>query len=202
MRLDIWKEKREQAQVLECGLKVYKVVSPTNKLVLVIFKPKALRPFINYWLETEDQREKYLQLAIKNHLEHANRVKERRENSKISVNSDQLKKGDIFETSWGYDQTNYDFIAVLGISPSGKRVLCQRTSSLHMGTSSQCNVQEPIFQPFGEKFYLIPYGDNGHIGLKGSYPFLHTGEGSKRMGYFSKVRQGEQFHETDSIFGH
>ena len=115
-----------------------------------------------------------------------------------------MKKGDIYVTSWGYDQTNYDYIVVLEVSPTGKTAKCQRTASLNMGTSGQCNVQEPIFCPFGETFRMKVYYSNfqGEEGLRGSYPFLHTGEGSKRFDTFSKAKIGQQFHETDAMFGH
>ena len=33
-----------------------------------------------------------------------------------------IKVGDIFYTSWGYDQTNVDFYEVVGLTPSGKSV--------------------------------------------------------------------------------
>ena len=33
-----------------------------------------------------------------------------------------VKKGDIFYASWGYDQTNIDFVKVVEVSPSGKSV--------------------------------------------------------------------------------
>jgi len=33
-----------------------------------------------------------------------------------------IKKGDIFGTSWGYDQTQYNFVIVTEVSPTGKTV--------------------------------------------------------------------------------
>jgi hypothetical protein len=116
---------------------------------------------------------------------------------------EELKKGDLFVTSWGYDQTNYDYIVVLEVSKTGKTVKCQRTHSLNMGTDGQCNVQEPIFCGFGDIFRMyIRTGYKGDLQLRGEYPFCHTGTGSKRMDSFSRVAQGQQFHETDSMFGH
>lgn len=38
---------------------------------------------------------------------------------------EQVKVGDYFYTSWGYDQTQVDFYEVVGFSPSGKSIrLC------------------------------------------------------------------------------
>ena len=116
-----------------------------------------------------------------------------------------LKKGDLFYTSWGYDQTNYDYIVVLEVSKTGKTAKCQRTAHLNMGHESQCDVQEPIFCPFGEIFTMQVRRYDwspDELRLKGSYPFLHTGIGDKRLDSFSRAKIGQQFHQTDAYSGH
>lgn len=117
--------------------------------------------------------------------------------------SNQLKKGDIFYTSWGYDQTNYDYIVVLEVSKTGKTCKCQRTSSIHMGETAQTNVQEPVFCPFGDVFTMrVGSSYKGSLSLRGSYPFCHDGKGSKRLDGFSRHIEGKQYHETDAYSGH
>ena len=37
-----------------------------------------------------------------------------------------IKAGDIFYSSWGYDQTNVDYYQVIGVTPSGKSVRIRR----------------------------------------------------------------------------
>lgn len=37
-----------------------------------------------------------------------------------------VEVGDVFESSWGYDQTNVDFYEVTGFTPSGKSVRLRR----------------------------------------------------------------------------
>jgi len=37
-----------------------------------------------------------------------------------------VKVGDVFYTSWGYDQTNVDFYVVLSVTPSGKTAKLQK----------------------------------------------------------------------------
>ena len=115
-----------------------------------------------------------------------------------------LKKGDLFYTSWGYDQTNYDYLVVLEVSKTGKTAKCQMTHALAMGTDGQCNVQEPIFCPYGDKFTMrIQEGYRGDLTLKGSYPFCANGSmDNKRLDRFSRAKEGQQFHETNSMFGH
>jgi len=73
-----------------------------------------------------------------------------------------------------------------------------------MGHESQCNVQEPIFCPFGDIFTMqIRTGFDGSLRLKGSYPFCSDGKmDNKRLDSFSRAREGQQFHETDAYSGH
>jgi|3_EtaG_2_1085321.scaffolds.fasta_scaffold07471_8 hypothetical protein len=127
------------------------------------------------------------------------------ENEKMQVTDvkSKIKVGQLLYTSWGYDQTNYDYIMVVKLSPSGKTAICKRASHSDEGFSGQCNIQKPIAQPFGEEFRLkVVMNYDKDYGLRGSYPFLHTGEGSKRMGGFSKIEENKVFYETDSRFGH
>ena len=114
-----------------------------------------------------------------------------------------IKKGDIFVTSWGYDQTNYDYIIVIDVSPTGKTAVCRMTGYKDRGASSQCNIQEPTASPYGDIFRMrIQQDYHGNECLKGSYPFCASGTGSTRLDRFSKVTQGQQFAETDAMFGH
>ena len=114
------------------------------------------------------------------------------------VESDAVKAGDLYYTSWGYDQTNYDYIAVVSVSKTGKTAKCRRTYSKHLGSSGICNMQKPVLDVFGDEFTMKIRGDS----LRGSYPFLHTGTGSKRRDSFHKVCDDDVFHETDAMSGH
>lgn len=121
-----------------------------------------------------------------------------------------LKVGDLFETSWGYDQTNYDYLAVVGISPSGKTAICQMTSCETINDneqSPQAYKQKPIYKPYGKTFKMrIRKGDlnSEHSFLKettlrGSYYFCND---SKRLDTFSLVLPDDVFFETNTQFGH
>lgn len=122
-----------------------------------------------------------------------------------------VRAGDVFVTSWGYDQTNYDYIVVRSVSPTGKTVICQRARSQHMGYSCQANIQRPTQEGFGEEFRMqVRVYGNGHctpertpeVHLVGSYPFCCTGTGSKRLGYFQQWDGQQTYEETDPMFGH
>lgn len=125
-----------------------------------------------------------------------------RELSGLDFSQSLVKVGDLFSTSWGYDQTNYDYIIVTAVSPTGKTVKARRTGYSDEGYSGQSYIQKPVAKAFGETFQLKVSIYNGKVNLVGSYPFGHTGEGYKRMGSFHKVKEGETFYETDSQFGH
>ncbi len=115
------------------------------------------------------------------------------------------KVGEIYYTSWGYDQTNYEYITVIEVSATGKTVKCQRTSYKDKGASGCSVIQEPIYEPFGDIFRLCvrkyDYSGDG-FNLVGSYPFCESGTGSKRSGYFSKASKGAEFAETAPGWGH
>lgn len=122
-----------------------------------------------------------------------------------------VKKGDLFETSWGYDQTNYDFIVVVSISKTGKTAICQLAEYETVGNTMQQNIQKPISKGFGYKFRMkVCENGDGSATLRGSYPFCfgqvkRLSDGEKpnlRLGGFSKVKEGQIFYETDSMFGH
>ena len=114
-----------------------------------------------------------------------------------------LKVGDIFETSWGYDQTNYDYIAVVGISKSGKTAICQMTICETINDneqSPQAYKQKPIFEPFGKTFKMRIYKEAGkETRLRGSYFYCQD---SKRLDSFRLVLPDDVFFETNTIFGH
>ena len=114
-----------------------------------------------------------------------------------------IEKDDIFYTSWGYDQTNYEYIMVLELSKTGKTAICQRCTHEQVGNTRQANIQKPVPIPFGDTFrmHVRKYKD-GSI-LRGSYPFCADGKmSSTRLGTFWKWDGETTFYETDSRFGH
>jgi len=176
---------------------------------LVLWRGSEARPRVNCYYYSQKQRDENVEYYKKLADQHEQYDLERKQPKPELVHN--LKKGDLFYTSWGYDQTNYDYIVILEIK--GKHAICQRTSALHMGTSGTSNVQEPIFCPFGDTFKMKIQGSNysgsNSISLRGSYPFLHTGiinnsYGGKnvRLDTFFQVSKGQQFHETMIEFGH
>ena len=188
------------------NLRIYRGTTIGGKPFVTIYRGRAEKPYTNYSFGTEDRRENYIQEQKNWEKEQFERKQKFKEGKKKAIENikDYIKVGDIFYTSWGYDQTNMDYIIVTEVSPSGKSVICRRTDFEVADRQMTYDMQKPTAEPFGEEFrMLVDVGYDGNsVSLKGSYPYLHTGEGSKRRGYFSKWDGEQTFYETNPMFGH
>lgn len=106
----------------------------------------------------------------------------------------QIKSGNYFYTSWGYDQTNIDYLVIIEVSKSGKSATCKMVSPINVGSQGIEDVLMPG-TPYGEPFRM--QFKNGC--LRGSYPFCL---GSKRLDSFYPTTLGETKNQTMSQFGH
>ncbi len=107
-RVKFYKEEFEATVKEKEGLTI--VEYETDKPVLVIFKGSKTRPVVNYRFHTREQRDEYLEKEIAN-AKDLNEYKKKNTTFKHS-----LQVGDIFYSSWGYDQTNIDFFEVVRLS--------------------------------------------------------------------------------------
>jgi hypothetical protein len=186
-----------------------------KKYKIYVYK-KTTRFGTGYWVQVLDQQKtvilkrqaninflnKYENITKEDVVEQAKEFIDKYE-TEMPETQKSINVGDIFYTSWGYDQTNYDYIIVLEVSPTGKTVKCQRASHQDMGYSGQSYIQKPVAHGFGDKFQLkVDRKYDGKVSLVGSYPYLGTGIGSKRYGSFSKWDGQSTFWETDTQFGH
>jgi hypothetical protein len=121
---------------------------------------------------------------------------------------EKVEVGQIYETSWGYDQTNYDFIIVVGISPSGKTAMCKLTKAEIMPEigGQQSDALKPFAEGVGIPFRMqIRKNGNGTY-LVGSYPFCFNQADnpnrSMRRGDFDIVENGKLYFQTALGFGH
>jgi hypothetical protein len=105
-----------------------------------------------------------------------------------------ISPGDRFYTSWGYDQTNIDYLLVTSISPTGKTAKCRMVSPINIGASGVCDALTPG-QAYGETFIMQIRGNT----LRGSYPYCR---GDKRLATFYKTQLGDTHYQTNPLFGH
>ena len=121
MKYDLWASQREKAEVVETGDKVLKYETTVGRPCLLMWNPKATKPFANYMFKTPELRDEYVATAIAASKAHA-KFKAERKADRLGKpeDMDKVKVGDIFCNSWGYDQTNVDYYQV--ISKSGRSV--------------------------------------------------------------------------------
>ena len=106
-----------------------------------------------------------------------------------------VKQGEYFYTSWGYDQTNIDYLVVVSVSPSGKTAACKMVSPIHLGSEGHEDVLTPGVA-FGEPFAMrVKPGGT----LRGSYPYC---QGGKRLATFWPTELGGVHRQTMPEFGH
>ena len=112
MKWDIFHREREQAEILPCGLKVYREDRggvPYAKL----WRPKAQKPFANYRFRNAEQRERYIQEQTESYIQQQKDKEQRKVERRGTEEQLSLVEVDaIFHFSWGYEQTNCDFYQV------------------------------------------------------------------------------------------
>lgn len=120
-RFDVWQTDRERAEVhATTGLKILRGdhtrVSGRPGATATIWRPKATRPFVNALFKDEAEREAFIAVEIENALDGKRRVAKRRALRAGRLEGVELQAvnvGDIFDYSWGYDQTNVEFLQVV-----------------------------------------------------------------------------------------
>ena len=116
----------------------------------------------------------------------------------------QIKAGDYFYESWGYDQTNIDYLRVESVSPSGKSAMCKMARQIvieaHL-TSDSISPGETYGAPFRMMVRFAEWREDRDLYLKGSYPFVEN-YGSRRMGSFHSCAKETTHYQTNSQSGH
>jgi hypothetical protein len=64
------------------------------------------------------------------------------------MNKHTIVVGDLFVSSWGYDQTNIDFYQVVGVNPSGKTIKIQKISSKVIEDGVMAGKATPVMNTF------------------------------------------------------
>ena len=84
------------------------------------FAGKALNPTHYYGFKSEEKREEYIEKFFKDLAERAEAKAERKAAAKAIKEkaANEMKVGDIYYSSWGYDQTNVDFYKILEVKKS------------------------------------------------------------------------------------
>lgn len=107
--------------------------------------------------------------------------------------------GDTFETSWGYDQTNYEFVVVTRVSSSGKVCWVKESASRieENRSSPQSDALVPTGAPLNEKEYRMKVIQDS----RGKDELIGQAYCHRTMGWL-KVEPTEVFQQTALGFGH
>lgn len=166
----------------------------------VAFRGNAQKPTWRYWFHSLESRDRSIKTFFDGIKAQEKFKQERKEKNKKGAEefAKSLAPGQYFRHSWGYDQTNIDFLVIVEVSPTRKTVLCRMADSTNVGTSGTSYAVMPGCAK-GNTFRMKV--TDGH--LVGSYPYCGDSHGySYRKGYFHKINIGDVSYETMPQFGH
>jgi hypothetical protein len=86
-----------------------------------------------------------------------------------------IKPGMFFYESWGYDQTNIDFLEVMEVSPTKKTVLCRMVGKNRVSSGLTSDNVSPDNSYRGPTLFRLRVGFySDGVTLRGSYPFCEN----------------------------
>lgn len=182
--------KQEQGKAV-----VYLYDNRTGRPAAVAFYGKAQKPAWHYWYNTPEQRQAKIDSWFKGMQDHEDFKQERKDKQREEISQHDIKPGQYFSTSWGYDQTNYDFLVVSRVTAA--TAYCRMADQINVGESGQSDVIMPG-TPNGPLFRMRIVGKSD---LSGSYPYCLP-HGGTRSGHFSRINLGEVRYQTNPVFGH
>lgn len=175
---------------------VYIYNTSSEQPAAVAFKGNAQKPAWRYWFRSSEHRDKYIKGFFDN-LAATQKFKEKRQREQKQGAEEfakSLEKGQYFRHSWGYDQTNIDFLVIVEVSPTRKSVLCRMVNHKHVGVAGTEEAIKPG-EPTGDTFRL-KVADGC---LRGSYPYCGD---SFHRGWFFRIGANDVSYETMPQFGH
>ena len=127
----------------------------SNVITAMGFKGKRqMKPTFHYSFKSLERRDKYIEdfFSIYNKRQEIKELeREKRKSFKHS-----FKVGDIFISSWGYDQTQNEYVQVVGVTE--KSVKVREIGYSYEDNGYMSGTTEPIKDSFVKKSYLTPDG--------------------------------------------
>ena len=96
------------------NFEVWGIESPA--VIAKCFAGKAVNPTWHYRFKDITRRNAEIEKTLRNLMEHQDRKEKRQAEKKAADASHNVKAGDIFRCSWGYDQTNIDYYQVVSVT--------------------------------------------------------------------------------------
>lgn len=150
---DVFEKQRQEATKLESGLLVLsKAIPAKERIHLMIWQPKAKKPYFNYSVKPE-LADKWVKEADERLVAHKQMIEARKEKRKPTEEKlKTIKLGDIYYTSWGWEQTNIDFYQVIemkGASISLRKISTRMIEQDSWGSGKVMPVKDKFIE---EKF--------------------------------------------------
>lgn len=134
---------------------VYESESSTGGYIVMGFAGKATKPKFHYSFRTEERKNEFVENWAIKQLATVNAKAERKQNrKKLQENAIELvKEGDVFRSSWGYEQTNIDYYQVIAIKGKSTITLREIASKIVEETRFLTGKRIPCINDFiGEAF--------------------------------------------------
>jgi len=113
-----------------------------TRFILTVFRGKARKPFYNYRIPGgwEKRQRKWDEMKESHLKELAEKEAEKKKIAELKKTwRNPYKAGDIFSTSWGYDQTNLDFYQVVKVNAKS---LVMRPIASERAKDGGCSMSE------------------------------------------------------------
>lgn len=118
---------------------------------LIGFHGRAQKPDFSYWYASAEQREKKARAHFEAWQANEAAKRERAAKAKAGVAAHDVKVGDVFRASWGYDQTNIDYFECTKLIGKTmmevRQIACEREDA---GCFDQYKVVPALGQYIGE----------------------------------------------------
>lgn len=153
----------------------------------VIFAGKSNKPVVGpFWSKTPAARQHTIDETVKSRRAIIEMKTKRMEEKKNFVHG--LQKGEIFVSSWGYDQTNVDFFKIVDVR--GKEVVAVEIGSkiVSSGHGSDSVVADPD-RIIGQTFRARPSQSGSSVSFKVGDHYAHKWDGRPQ-------------HQTAAGYGH
>lgn len=148
----------------DLGIQIYYKEVPY--CAALCFVGRAVNPTWQYRFRNAEQRQEEVTKTFKNVSFRANYKAERKAKQLAATANHGVKVGDVFRSSWGYDQTNIDYYEVIAVS--GKTATVCKISQLSESTEylqGKC-VPKPgsfIGKPFKKLIQKLSETSEAHI---------------------------------------
>ena len=160
----------------------YFIIKGTNQFdrpVAAVWFGRAEKPQLYATFRTAEERDLAIEQYLNRRKERAESNLERRKERRLTRDHD-VKVGDIYYTSWGYDQTNIDFYEVVNVR--GSRIDLKELTQkvVNQGDAGYDDKVVPGDTFANDKIYTVSARADGTLTSLSSFEYLHKWDGQPK----------------------